>query len=161
MHSFMEGSPDILSTPACHGEQNPYFNNPKSLTCFERAFEAHTNWTIRCIPFTPELRWDTEDCARGIWKARHKHGGLLDIIFRNVWSIGAKHTRLLHTELWWVQVVFIWDAQSMTGLPYSCQPLDLWIEVTMNRGSSLKAGWLHLLQNDNYFQPLETQTMYQ
>ena len=39
-------------------------------------------------------------------------------------------------------------AQSMTGLSYSCQPLDLWIEVTMNLGSSLKAGWLHLLQND-------------
>merc|ERR1712055_1049837 len=39
-------------------------------------------------------------------------------------------------------------AQSQTGLPYSCQPLDLKIEVTMNLGSSLKAGWLNLLQND-------------
>ena len=26
--------------------------------------------------------------------------------------------------------------------------MDLWIEVTMNLGSSLKAGWLNLLQND-------------
>ena len=26
-------------------------------------------------------------------------------------------------------------AQSMTGNPYSCIPLDLWIEMTMNKGS--------------------------
>ena len=39
-------------------------------------------------------------------------------------------------------------AQSQTGLPYSCQPMDLWIEVTMNLGFKLKAGWLQLLQND-------------
>ena len=39
-------------------------------------------------------------------------------------------------------------AQSQTGLPYSCQPMDLWIEVTMNLGSLLKAEWLNLLQND-------------
>ena len=39
-------------------------------------------------------------------------------------------------------------AQSMTGLPYSNQPMDLWIEVTMNLDSKLKQGWLQLLQND-------------
>ena len=39
-------------------------------------------------------------------------------------------------------------AQSMTGLPYSCQPMDLWIETTMNLNSKLKQGWLQLLQND-------------
>ena len=39
-------------------------------------------------------------------------------------------------------------AQSMTGLPYSCQPMDLWIETTMNLNSKLKQGWLHILQND-------------
>ncbi|KAG1702407.1 Retrotransposable element SLACS protein [Nymphon striatum] len=39
-------------------------------------------------------------------------------------------------------------AQSQTGLPYSCQPMDLGIEVTMNLGSKLKAGWLQLLQDD-------------
>ena len=27
-------------------------------------------------------------------------------------------------------------AQSMTGNPYSCLPLDLWIEMTMNKGSN-------------------------
>ncbi len=36
----------------------------------------------------------------------------------------------------------------MTGLPYSCQPLDLWIETTINMQSKLKQGWLLLLQND-------------
>ena len=36
-------------------------------------------------------------------------------------------------------------AQSMTGLPYSNQPMDLWIEVTMNLESKLKQGWLQLL----------------
>ncbi|KAL8608807.1 hypothetical protein ACOMHN_059489 [Nucella lapillus] len=39
-------------------------------------------------------------------------------------------------------------AQSMTGLPYSCQPLDLWIETTMNLNSKLKQVWLQLLQNE-------------
>ena len=36
----------------------------------------------------------------------------------------------------------------MTGLPYSCQPMDLWIETTMNLNSKLKQGWIQLLQND-------------
>ena len=35
-----------------------------------------------------------------------------------------------------------------TGLPYSCQPLDLWIETTMNLNSKLKQGWLQLLLNE-------------
>ena len=38
--------------------------------------------------------------------------------------------------------------QSMSGLPYSAMPLDMWIEVTMNLCSKLKAGWLHLIQNE-------------
>jgi len=37
--------------------------------------------------------------------------------------------------------------QSMTGRPYSCLPLDLWIEMTMNKGSKMKAGWLKILKN--------------
>ena len=39
-------------------------------------------------------------------------------------------------------------AQSLTGLPYSCQPLDLWIETTMNLSSKLKQGWLQFLLNE-------------
>lgn len=39
-------------------------------------------------------------------------------------------------------------AQSMSGLPYSCMPLDMWIETTMNLNSKLKQGWLHLSQNE-------------
>jgi len=39
-------------------------------------------------------------------------------------------------------------AQSMTGKPYSCLPLDLWIEMSMNKGSKLKAGWLKILKNE-------------
>ena len=39
-------------------------------------------------------------------------------------------------------------AQSISGFPYSCQPMDLWIETTMNLNSKLKQGWLQLLQND-------------
>ena len=38
-------------------------------------------------------------------------------------------------------------AQSMMGKPYSCLPLDLWIEMTMNKGSKMKAGWLRILKN--------------
>jgi len=39
-------------------------------------------------------------------------------------------------------------SQSMTGKPYSALPLDLWIEMTMNKGSKLKAGWLRILKNE-------------
>ena len=39
-------------------------------------------------------------------------------------------------------------AQSMLGKPYSCLPLDLWIEMTMNKGSKMKAGWLRILKNE-------------
>jgi hypothetical protein len=39
-------------------------------------------------------------------------------------------------------------AQSLTGLPYSCQPLDLWTEKAMNLNSKLKQGWLQLLLNE-------------
>ena len=38
--------------------------------------------------------------------------------------------------------------QSLTGLPYSFQGMDLWIECTMNLGSKLKRGWLNLLNNE-------------
>ena len=38
--------------------------------------------------------------------------------------------------------------QSLTGLPYSNQGMDLWIECTMNLGSKLKQGWLNLLGNE-------------
>ena len=37
--------------------------------------------------------------------------------------------------------------QPLTGLPYSYQDMDLWIECTMNLGSKLKQGWLNLLNN--------------
>ena len=36
-------------------------------------------------------------------------------------------------------------AESMTGKPYSCLPLDLWIEMTMKKGSKMKAGWQRIL----------------
>ena len=39
-------------------------------------------------------------------------------------------------------------SQSMTGKSYSLLPLDLWIEMTMNKGSKMKAGWLKILKNE-------------
>ncbi|MES9882370.1 MAG: hypothetical protein ABW185_15975 [Sedimenticola sp.] len=39
-------------------------------------------------------------------------------------------------------------AQSMTGKPYTSIPWDLWIEMTMNKGSKMKAGWLSILRNE-------------
>ena len=39
-------------------------------------------------------------------------------------------------------------AQSMTGNPYSCVALEIWIESTMNKGSKLKNGWLAILNNE-------------
>ena len=39
-------------------------------------------------------------------------------------------------------------AQSMKGKPYSCLLLDLWIEMTINKGSKMKAGFLRILKNE-------------
>ena len=39
-------------------------------------------------------------------------------------------------------------AQFMTGKPYSSIPCDMWIEMTMNKGSKMKAGWLSILRNE-------------
>ena len=39
-------------------------------------------------------------------------------------------------------------AQSMTGNPYSSIPWDMWIKLTMNKGSKMKAGCLSILQNE-------------
>ena len=39
-------------------------------------------------------------------------------------------------------------SQSMTGKPYSCLPLDLWIEMTMNEGSKMNLGWVNILKNE-------------
>ena len=41
-------------------------------------------------------------------------------------------------------------AQSMTGLPYSNQPIDLWIQFTKNLDSKLNQGWLQSLQNGKH-----------
>ena len=38
-------------------------------------------------------------------------------------------------------------AQSLTGNPYSCLPLDMWIEMTMSKGSKMKASWKNILRN--------------
>ena len=39
-------------------------------------------------------------------------------------------------------------AQSITGNPYSCVALEIWIESTMNKGSKLKNGWIAILNNE-------------
>ena len=39
-------------------------------------------------------------------------------------------------------------AQSVTGNPYSCVALQIWIESTMNKGSKLKNGWKAILNNE-------------
>ena len=39
-------------------------------------------------------------------------------------------------------------SQSMTVNPYSCLPYDLYIEMTMNNGSKMKAGWKSNLKNE-------------
>lgn len=37
---------------------------------------------------------------------------------------------------------------SLTGNPYSAIPLDQWIEVTMNKGSKMKGGWIGITKNE-------------
>ena len=39
-------------------------------------------------------------------------------------------------------------SHSITGKPYSALPTDLWIEMTMNKGSKMKAGWHRILGNE-------------
>ena len=39
-------------------------------------------------------------------------------------------------------------AQSMTGKPYSSIPWDMWIEMTINKGSIMNARWLPILRNE-------------
>ena len=38
--------------------------------------------------------------------------------------------------------------QSLIGNPYSCLPLDKWIEITMKTGSKMKAVWKNILKNE-------------
>ena len=37
---------------------------------------------------------------------------------------------------------------SITGKPYSSLPTDLWIEMKMNKGPKMKAGWQRILGNE-------------
>ena len=39
-------------------------------------------------------------------------------------------------------------AHSITGKPYSSLPTDLWIEMKMNKGPKMKAGWQRILGNE-------------
>ena len=39
-------------------------------------------------------------------------------------------------------------SHSITGKPYSSISTDLWIEMTMNKGSKMKAGWQRILANE-------------
>ena len=39
-------------------------------------------------------------------------------------------------------------SQSLTGLPYSCMPMDLWIETSMNLNSKFKPGWIKIIYNE-------------
>ena len=39
-------------------------------------------------------------------------------------------------------------ALSLTGNPYSRLPVDMWIEMTMNKGSKMKAVWENVLKNE-------------
>ena len=39
-------------------------------------------------------------------------------------------------------------SHTITGKPYSSLPTDLWIEMTMNKGSKMKAGWQRILGNE-------------
>ena len=38
---------------------------------------------------------------------------------------------------------------SLTGLPFSAIPLDQWIEMTMNKGTKMKGGWIGFTKNES------------
>lgn len=41
---------------------------------------------------------------------------------------------------------------SITGKPFSSIPFDQWIEMTMNKGSKMKGGWIGITQNEEALQ---------
>ena len=41
---------------------------------------------------------------------------------------------------------------SLTGKPFSCLPYDQWIEMTTNKGSKTKGGWIGITQNKKALQ---------
>ena len=41
---------------------------------------------------------------------------------------------------------------SITGKPFSSLPFDQWIEMTMNKGSKMKGGWIGITQNEEALQ---------
>ena len=49
-------------------------------------------------------------------------------------------------------------AQSLTG-NYSSIPMDLWIEMIMNKGSKMKARWEKILQNETMLLTQEMLTL--
>lgn len=51
-------------------------------------------------------------------------------------------------------------SHSITGNPYSCLPLDLWIEMIMNKGSKMKAGWKSILKNETMLHTYEKCKLY-
>ncbi|KAL8603169.1 hypothetical protein ACOMHN_032615 [Nucella lapillus] len=87
----------------------------------------------------PEYVSSTYDMLKGLMAYnKHDYGRWLPDYWAMLSSLADEQKTFFNAHF----------AQSMTGLPYSCQPLDLWIETTMNLNSKLKQGWLQLLQNE-------------
>ena len=42
---------------------------------------------------------------------------------------------------------------SISGRPFSALPFDQWIEMTMNKGSKMKSGWVGLTKNESMLSP--------
>ncbi|KAF3859863.1 hypothetical protein F7725_000118 [Dissostichus mawsoni] len=80
---------------------------------------------------------DTREALEAAHSNLEDDDGMKELITR-VYEKPGRHGRLLD----------LIHGDSLTGLPYSCQPMDLWIETTMNLNSKLKQGWLQLLQNE-------------
>ena len=70
---------------------------------------------------------------------RDKYGKWLLHFWLDMCSLPEEHGNFMRDGLF---------SQSMTGNPYSCLPLDMWIEMTMNKGSKMKAGWSSILKNE-------------
>ena len=86
------------------------------------------------MPAINTCHWHTVCCwTNGIWQPW-------------LWVVVS---RLLgYEEMTFISSHFV---QSMTGLHHTCQPLDLWIETTMNLNSKLKQGWMQILHNEQLF----------
>ena len=94
-------------------------------------------------------------------RSQHWEEYLLSLRLMLPWM--AVYDRINYTRymtLYWADMMHLTDAQrdfmktgmfcaSISGRPFSALPFDQWIEMTMNKGSKMKSGWVGFTKNES------------